>query len=113
MRKYIKSIIFFILLLNTCFAVKHVNAQEGSIDLEKMCEALEDLKLGDTYILSASIVPANGDLPEHCRVNGYILPAINFEIRLPTENWNGKFFMGGLWWFLWISQFWKKAENCT
>lgn len=64
--------------MNTRFTVEHVNAQQESIDLEKICEALEDFKLGDTYISSASIVPANGDLPEHCRVNGYILPAINF-----------------------------------
>ncbi len=95
MRKFIESIIVFIILVNTCCTVEHVNTQQESIYLEKMCEALEDLKLRDTYISSVSIVPANGDLPEHCRVNGYILPAINFEIRLPTKNWNGKFLMDG------------------
>jgi feruloyl esterase len=28
-------------------------------------------------------------------VLGYVRPAINFEIRLPSENWNGKFYMAG------------------
>jgi feruloyl esterase len=64
-------------------------------DLNAKCELLEDLKLDDTYILSASIVPAEGDLPAHCYVFGYVLPAINFEIRLPLQKWNGKFFMQG------------------
>ena len=26
---------------------------------------------------------------------GYVRPAINFEIRLPTKDWNGKFYMAG------------------
>ncbi len=68
---------------------------EQSIDLNAKCELLEDLRIKDTNILSASIVPADGDLPEYCRVLGYIRPAINFEIRLPTKSWNGKFFMAG------------------
>ena len=38
---------------------------------------------------------ARNGLPEHCRVLGYVLPAINFEIRLPARGWNGKFLMVG------------------
>ena len=44
---------------------------------------------------SAAIVPAKHPLPEYCRVLGYVRPAINFEIRLPTKDWNGKFLMAG------------------
>jgi Tannase and feruloyl esterase len=40
-------------------------------------------------------VPASGDLPAYCRVLGYVRPAINFEIRLPLRDWNGKFYMAG------------------
>jgi feruloyl esterase len=40
-------------------------------------------------------VPAKAPLPEYCRVLGYVRPAINFEIRLPTKDWNGKFLMAG------------------
>jgi feruloyl esterase len=95
----LKNLSFCVILLGllaaaNCVTVEHEAVEPGNLG-EKMCEALEDLKLRDTYISSASIVPANGDLPEHCRVNGYILPAINFEIRLPTKDWNEKFLMTG------------------
>ena len=42
------------------------------------CGTVEDLKIEDT------------NLPEYCRVLGYGRPAINFEIRLPTKDLNGK-----------------------
>src|SRR3712207_8993048 len=44
-------------------------------------------------LLSAAVVPGADDLPAYCRVLGYVRPAINFEIRLPTQNWNGKFYV--------------------
>jgi Tannase and feruloyl esterase len=59
------------------------------------CNALEDLRIEDTNLLSSTVVPAADDLPEYCRVLGYVRPAINFEIRLPTTTWNGKFYMAG------------------
>ena len=61
------------------------------------CATLADLRVADTNLLSATIVPATEDLPEHCRVLGYVRPAINFEIRLPTSGWNEKFYMAGCW----------------
>jgi Tannase and feruloyl esterase len=59
------------------------------------CGTLKDLKIEDTNLLSSTVVPAADDLPEYCRVLGYVRPAINFEIRLPTQSWNGKFYMAG------------------
>ena len=59
------------------------------------CAGLADLKLEDTNLLSAAVVPASEGLPAYCRVLGYVRPAINFEIRLPTADWNGKFYMAG------------------
>jgi Tannase and feruloyl esterase len=59
------------------------------------CATLEDLRIEDTNLLSSTVVPAANDLPEYCRVQGYVRPAINFEIRLPTTTWNGKFYMVG------------------
>ena len=75
-----------------------IGLQQGSgqtIDLNAKCEILEDLKIKDAHILSASVVTDDSDLPQYCRVIGYVLPAINFEIRLPLEQWNGKFYMTG------------------
>jgi Tannase and feruloyl esterase len=59
------------------------------------CAGLANLKINDTNLLSAAEVPASGDLPAYCRVLGYVRPAINFEIRLPLREWNGKFYMAG------------------
>jgi pimeloyl-ACP methyl ester carboxylesterase len=59
------------------------------------CESLTGLKIDNVNLLSATKVAATTDLPSHCRVLGYVRPAINFDIRLPAQNWNGKFFMAG------------------
>jgi hypothetical protein len=59
------------------------------------CADLAGLRVESTNLLSATVVPAGRDLPEHCRVLGYVRPAINFEIRLPIRTWNGRFLMVG------------------
>ena len=59
------------------------------------CAALANLKIESTNLLSAAEVPAGADLPGYCRVLGYVRPAVNFEIRLPLQGWNGKFYMAG------------------
>ncbi len=67
-------------------------AQEGETG---PCAVLADLRIDDANLLSATVVPAAGGLPEYCRVLGYVRPAINFEVRLPTTDWNEKFYMVG------------------
>src|SRR3954463_13695622 len=59
------------------------------------CASLVNLKVENTNLLSATDVPAAGDLPAYCRVLGYVRPAINFEVRLPVQGWNSKFYMVG------------------
>lgn len=59
------------------------------------CAALARAKLDAVNLLSATEVAAAGDLPAYCRVLGFVRPAINFELRLPLEGWNGKFYMAG------------------
>jgi hypothetical protein len=44
-----------------------------------------------TAVLQAELIPAQGDVPEVCRISGVVAPDINFELRLPTKTWNGKF----------------------
>jgi hypothetical protein len=51
--------------------------------------------IDNVNLFSATTVAATADLPGHRRVRGYIRPAINFDIRLPLQNWNGKFYMVG------------------
>lgn len=48
-----------------------------------------------TAVVSAALVPATDRLPAYCRVRGNVVPHVGFELRLPLERWNGKFFMQG------------------
>ncbi len=59
------------------------------------CGGLAQMKIEAVNLLSAVEVPAGGGLPAYCRVLGYVRPAINFEVRLPLTDWNGKFYMAG------------------
>jgi feruloyl esterase len=41
-------------------------------------------------------MPAENGLPAHCRVQGYVAPQVNFELRMPLPaQWNGRFLMQG------------------
>ncbi len=60
-----------------------------------VCTALLNLQLKDTTITDATVVPAKGNLPEYCRVEGAIENVILFEVGLPTKAWNGKLYYSG------------------
>ena len=89
MRLHNRTAILGMLIL-ICSAAVTTRAQPGG-----ECSSLANLKIEDTNLLSAAIVPAGGGLPEYCRVLGYVRPAINFELRMPTREWNGKLYMAG------------------
>jgi len=68
------------------------------------CESIAALRLPDTTIRSATTVSAGPftapgsagsaqplSLPAFCRVQATTTPAVNFEVWLPLQNWNGKF----------------------
>jgi feruloyl esterase len=57
-------------------------------DFSKLPDAL-------TAIQSAAVVAPAGDLPEYCRIQGFVSPRVSFEVRLPTKTWSGKFLMQG------------------
>ncbi len=69
--------------------------EQQNANVASDCTPLANLRIEDTNLLSATVVPAKDGLPEYCQVLGYVRPAINFEVRLPTSQWNGKFYMGG------------------
>jgi feruloyl esterase len=95
MSKLTASTIFIFCGFLLIIGLQQGSGQSIDPNVNAKCEILEDLKIKDTHILSASIVTDDSELPKHCRVTGYVLPAINFEIRLPLEQWNGKFYMTG------------------
>src|SRR5262245_30154192 len=51
------------------------------------CESLTTVALPDTTITSAAVAPDGAS----CRVRGVFAPSDQFEVWLPTTNWNGKF----------------------
>lgn len=60
------------------------------------CASLLKLRLPDTRVTSAMVVPAADGTPEYCKVLGAIEDVILFEAALPATSWNGKFsFAGG------------------
>ena len=89
--RYFVGFLFLVALL--ALSVFAPIAEAGSTPGK--CSELTNLRIKSTNLLSATVVPAEGDLPEYCRVLGYVRPSINFEIRLPTSDWNEKFMLGG------------------
>ena len=67
----------------------------AATDAAARCAQLLTLTPKDTTITDAAIVPAKGDAPEYCRVQGGIETTILFEVGLPTTAWNGKFYYAG------------------
>jgi len=75
-------------------------AVDANLAPKMSCEALasEDfthIEGAPTSILSAQVAPAGGGAPEYCDVKGVIAPQIQFELRLPTRTWNGRYFQVG------------------
>jgi len=64
-------------------------------DLRERCATLFAEAIDDVNLLSSVVVEGKRGLNTYCRVLGYVRPAINFQIRLPIEGWNGKFYMAG------------------
>ncbi len=58
------------------------------------CDALGRLDLPDVIAIRSRTIPAEGDVPRHCRVDGTIAPEITFQVNLP-DAWNGRYYMVG------------------
>jgi feruloyl esterase len=75
-------------------------ATDANLSAKMACEALANEDFTHTpdapsTILSATVTPAANGAPEYCDVKGYVLPQIQFELRLPTHTWNGRYFQVG------------------
>jgi feruloyl esterase len=60
------------------------------------CKALESVDFSGipdapTQITEAKLVEASGVVPAHCLAKGYITSHVGIELRMPIQNWNGKF----------------------
>lgn len=77
--------------------VAKLDAQtRGAIECASLLQAnFKAIPEAPTSISSAKIVAASGDNKEYCQVEGTIAPQINFELRLPAQSWNGRYFQTG------------------
>jgi len=58
------------------------------------CEDLLSIAIPELVENSVELIPANGDVPAHCRMDGVLAPEIGFQINLPMR-WNRRFYMHG------------------
>ena len=70
------------------------SAPGTTVKSKTVCSELRSLTSYELSVLSASLIPAAGDVPEHCRVSVLIPPEVNVEVNLPTA-WNGRLYMFG------------------
>ena len=59
------------------------------------CEGLHNTPLEGGFVTSSRVVAAKETLPAYCEIRAVALPAINIEVRLPMEGWNGKYYQSG------------------
>jgi feruloyl esterase len=68
----------------------------ASTAVESHCKDLaradfSNLQDAAIWVTGMELVRASEGAPTYCRVEGYVAPQLDVEIRLPSSNWNGKF----------------------
>lgn len=83
------------LLLSACGGGEEEEQQPKTkkVAATQACAALAGKTVSGVK-LTTELVPADGDVPVYCKVNGTIGAALNFEMRLP-DDWNAKLYYGG------------------
>ena len=90
-----------LLAVSFCLGAMGMTASDAWSATEAQCQALVSQDFSSvidapTHLMGSNAVPASADgVPAHCQVRGYVAPSIEFEIRLPLNNWNGKFLKRG------------------
>tara|TARA_R110002110_G_scaffold415860_1_gene658747 strand:+ start:75636 stop:77141 length:1506 start_codon:yes stop_codon:yes gene_type:complete len=59
------------------------------------CSGLPEAGPEGAQVAAATLVRGQVDLPDFCQVDGLIDERIGFVMRLPADNWNGKFVVAG------------------
>src|SRR5690606_1307714 len=58
------------------------NYARGDIAPAMACSALAGLELHEVLRMTATEVPAAGEVPAHCRIDGTIAPEVTFQVNL-------------------------------
>jgi len=63
----------------------YTGSAPGRNAASEACQALAGLRIDDTKVVSAAVVPASGDLPEYCRVLGYVRNPVDDDRGVPEH----------------------------
>ena len=81
--------------LLACFGPAHATANPAAPCRALLQESFAGLPDAPTLLVSADAVSASADLPGHCLIEAYVARQVGVQVRLPLQNWNGKFLMQG------------------
>ncbi|MSO97070.1 MAG: tannase/feruloyl esterase family alpha/beta hydrolase [Rhodospirillaceae bacterium] len=82
------------------FTLFLATAGEALAATAEQCKALSEMDFGriqdaPTKLMTSAVVAAAGGVPAYCRAEGFAAPQVGLEVKLPLENWNGKFLFQG------------------
>jgi len=90
---------FFGFLSLLAWALSLILAQAHATVLDNSAARCNALRTADfsripdalTQVTDAKVMPSTEGAIGHCEVRGYVAPRVGFLLRLPTDNWNGRF----------------------
>ena len=77
------------------FSFVPLHAQRSGPEIDQLRTEIQEAFIKDVVVISTALIEPTEDLPKHVRVRGYTMPSNYILIRLPVDDWNGKFFLGG------------------
>lgn len=82
-------------LVSTVFIAAIMAGCVATGPVQEPCARLGSFDQAGVAVAASTIVTDHAALPAFCRVTGVIEPNIQFEARLPTDSWNGKYYQSG------------------
>jgi len=100
MLRFLLMLILLAPLAGPAFAQTPIASTDAQLRAVRDCAGLTRMDFtgipgAATSVVTAQIVKASGESKEYCRVTGVIEPQVQFELRLPTGSWNGRYFQTG------------------
>ncbi len=83
------------LLLALCLLCAHLAWATEARNTPRDCRALLTMPVPQTQLLDAERFTDQTGLPDYCQLQGQIAGRVGFIMRLPTNQWNGKFAVTG------------------
>ena len=100
-RLHTLTVVVLLTLTSHTWSNPFANAGSGAIDYREAphqaqtrCKDLVASSNFEYTLISAKLIAADDDTPEHCRISGLVQEEVRFEVNLPTD-WNGRLYMYG------------------